>query len=63
MKILLTYINPYLDDIAAFWLIRKFFPEYNRLPLAIRLTILTSGLKYRLAAHTLDAYLKKRKST
>lgn len=29
MKILVTHINPHLDDIAAIWLFKKFHPEYN----------------------------------
>jgi len=28
-KSLVTHINPHLDDIAAIWLIKKFFPEYK----------------------------------
>lgn len=29
MKILVTHINPHLDDIAAIWLFRKFVPEFK----------------------------------
>lgn len=28
-KTLVTHINPHLDDIAAIWLIKKFFPEFK----------------------------------
>lgn len=29
MKILVTHINPHLDDIAAIWLFKKFHPEFK----------------------------------
>ncbi|MBI2596501.1 hypothetical protein HYW46_07275 [Candidatus Daviesbacteria bacterium] len=29
MKILVTHINPHLDDIAAIWLFKKFYPEFK----------------------------------
>lgn len=28
-KILVTHINPHLDDIAAIWLFKKFYPEFK----------------------------------
>lgn len=28
-KTLVTHINPHLDDIAAIWLVKKFFPEFK----------------------------------
>lgn len=30
MKTLVTHINPHLDDIAAIWLIKKFFPDFKK---------------------------------
>lgn len=32
MQVLVTHINPHLDDIAAIWLYRKFHPEYSKTP-------------------------------
>lgn len=29
MKILVTHINPHLDDIAAIWLFKKFYPDFE----------------------------------
>lgn len=29
MKVLVTHINPHLDDIAAIWLFKKFYPEFK----------------------------------
>ncbi len=29
MKILVTHINPHLDDIAAIWLFKKFHPDFK----------------------------------
>lgn len=30
MKTLITHINPHLDDIAAIWLFKKFYPDYQK---------------------------------
>lgn len=29
MKVLVTHINPHLDDISAIWLFKKFFPDFK----------------------------------
>lgn len=45
MKILVTHINPHLDDILAIWLFRKFHPEFNEAKLEF-LSAAKEGITY-----------------